>query len=116
MGELVKAAQYGLGAVAIVAATYLVNVLITKFAESKKEPDSNGDSITRALEKNTEAITRLTTFLETRADADKELRHIQDERMLAILGKAGEVEKVVNAASLKTCQILEQLNKRPCMK
>lgn len=116
MDSVIKALQYGLGAVAIVAATYLVNVLITKFAESKKNSEGNGDSITRALEKNTEAITRLTTFLETRADADKELRHIQDERMLAILGKVGEVEKVVNAVSLKTCQVLEQLNKRPCMK
>lgn len=105
-----KAGELGIGFVAVLGLIFLGFKAIEMYFNSKgsRQPEQDGLA-QRVVEENTKAITELTTYLRTRSEADMELRQVQDERMLSILGKVGEVEKVVRDTYITICQMVEQL-------
>lgn len=116
--DWLKLAQYEVVVVALIIMGFLGFTAIKAYFSSKKNGNEELEHshTTEALDKNTEAFRELITVLKEMAASEKVWREVEAERVLAILVKAGDVEKVVRDNSLKTCQILEQLNHRPCMK
>jgi hypothetical protein len=74
------------------------------------------EKVVSSHQENTKAIIKLTTFLETKSENERELRAIEAERVLSILGKVDNISKDVREGNNRTCEVLDRLKERPCQK